>query len=147
MAWLDPEDVEFIVVHASDTPADMDIGVAEIDRWHRQRGFLEVGYHYVIRRSGEWETGRDDHRPGAHARGFNHKSIAVCLVGGRGADGEAENNFTDDQMDTLEGVVLGLESVLPHAKVVGHRDLPGVTKACPCFDAAEWLQERRGNDG
>jgi len=29
----------------------------------------------------------------------------------------------------------------PQAVIVGHRDLPGVAKACPCFDVKRWLRE------
>ena len=28
-----------------------------------------------------------------------------------------------------------LKTEHPQARIVGHRDLPGVHKACPCFDA------------
>ena len=28
----------------------------------------------------------------------------------------------------------------PQIKIVGHRDLPGVNKACPSFDVAGWLK-------
>ena len=27
------------------------------------------------------------------------------------------------------------------SEIVGHRDLPGVTKACPSFDVRKWLRE------
>ena len=48
-----------VVVHCSATRDDMDIGVAEIDKWHRGRGFYMIGYHDVIRRDGSVEQGRD----------------------------------------------------------------------------------------
>ena len=57
---------DFIVVHCAATSPSMDIGLKEIDRWHRARGFLKVGYHFIIRRDGALEEGRQLHEPGVH---------------------------------------------------------------------------------
>lgn len=134
MSWKQIEEVKYIVIHAADTPADMDIGVEEIRLWHLRRGWFDVGYHWIIRRDGTIEDGRPHDRPGAHARGFNHISLGICLVGGK----DGEDNFTDDQWDALAGLVKGLKVGNPGAEVLGHRDLPNVNKLCPCFDARAW---------
>src|SRR5690625_2478479 len=108
-----------IVAHCSASPPSQDIGVKEIDRWHRARGFFEVGYHAVIRRDGTLELGRDWDDIGAHARegGFNRTSIGVCLVGGVSEKPQAhvpgnpwngsnaEDNFTKEQRLTLANTV------------------------------------------
>ena len=48
----------------------MDIGFEEINQWHRQRGWLSCGYHFIIiRRSGVIEDGRTTDAVGAHCRG------------------------------------------------------------------------------
>ena len=60
--------VDYLVVHCSATPPEMDIGVEEIRRWHMRTGGENVGYHYIIRRDGSIEKGRTDGTPGAHAR-------------------------------------------------------------------------------
>ena len=133
MSWKTIEEVKYIVIHCADTPASMDVGVEEIRQWHLKRGWFDVGYHWVIRRDGTIETGRPSDRPGAHARGFNHISLGICLVGGKGGD-----NFTDDQWDALAGLVIGLKQAHPAAEVLGHRDLPNVNKQCPSFDAKAW---------
>jgi N-acetylmuramoyl-L-alanine amidase len=136
-----------IVIHCADTPADMDIGAAEIRRWHvDERGWSDIGYHAVIRRNGNLEVGRPDDRPGAHAAGFNADSLAVCLVGGRGPDGKPENNFTPAQMQTLFLLIANwcAEYGVSDDQIMGHRDLPGVTKACPSFDARKWWAANRG---
>lgn len=118
----------------------MDIGAEEIRRWHLRRGWLDIGYHAVVRRDGTVEPGRSYDVPGAHARGFNHLSLGICLVGGVAEDKTTpENNFTPEQFDALASLVLGLKADYPDAKVVGHRDLPNVNKACPSFDVEEWL--------
>lgn len=120
----------------------MDIGAREIDHWHRARGFREIGYHFVIRRDGEVETGRPLGEIGAHARGHNHRSVGVCLVGGRGAGGGAEANFTAAQYDALWRLLGALAPRFPDAEVLGHADLPKVRKACPCFDVRDWMESR-----
>lgn len=141
MEQLKPGAVDYIVVHASATPADMDIGVKEIDRWHRKRGWLRIGYHYVIRRDGHLEEGRPSYMVGAHVQGHNHHSFGVCLVGGLDSEGNPENNFTPEQFQTLGFVVDLLRDYFGQAKVLGHRDFDDVAKACPCFDVSAYLNE------
>lgn len=151
------KDVRYIVIHCSATPPDMDIGLAEIDRWHRARGFFKVGYHFIIRRDGTVEVGRSIDEPGAHAVGYNSVSIGICLVGGVAripdADGKPdadgprwdlipENNFTPEQFTALKALVGGLKHQHPNAEVLGHRDLPGVRKSCPSFPIRQWMIER-----
>jgi N-acetylmuramoyl-L-alanine amidase len=132
-------DVDLLVVHCSATRESQDIGVEDIRRWHKQRGFLDVGYHYVIRRDGTRETGRPESVPGAHARGWNHRSIGICLAGGVMPNGKTpEDNFTVAQWDELKALLLELRTRYPGADIVGHGDLPGVNKACPSFDVAAW---------
>jgi len=139
---LKPEDVAFIAIHCSASPPSQDIGVAEIDRMHRLRGFLSCGYHYVIRRDGTVEDGRALNQRGAHVEGFNHCSIGICLVGGVSqADvRKPEANFTADQMAALKSLLIDLWADFPSAHAQGHRDFPNVAKACPSFDVAAWLR-------
>lgn len=73
--------IEQVIVHVTDSPDTMDIGAAEIDQWHRQRGFKCIGYHYVVRRSGTVETGRPEEMVGAHCEGENYNSLGVVWVG------------------------------------------------------------------
>lgn len=141
--WKPIKSVDYLVVHCSATKEDQDIGVDEIRQWHLQRGWLDVGYHYVIRRDGTVETGRDVRVPGAHARGFNHVSLGICLAGGVESDGKtAESNFTHAQWEALELLIRDLLAEYPDAEVLGHRDLPNVNKACPSFDVREWWATR-----
>lgn len=136
---LSKEDVRYLVVHCSATPVSMDIGAADIKRWHRQQGFLDIGYHYVIKRNGEIEKGREDNIPGAHARGYNHASLGICLVGGTKKDKKTqENNFTPEQFAAARILLDRLAAEYPDAEVIGHRDLPNVVKGCPSFDAGGW---------
>ena len=114
------------------------IGAAEIDQWHLDRGWSGIGYHYVIKRSGTIQHGRHIEKAGAHARGHNAHSVAVCLVGGVDEDNVPENNFSEAQFLSLEGIcVYLLDEYLDIMDIRGHRDFEGVTKACPSFDVKE----------
>lgn len=131
---------DFIVIHCSATPARMDVDAKEIDRWHKERGFLRIGYHYVIRRDGTREKGRDINDVGAHVTGFNHKSVGLCLVGGMDdSNAEPEDNFTAEQWITLHITLKELRAEYPLARIVGHRELYSA-KACPSFDVQDWLK-------
>lgn len=137
---------EFIVIHCSATPSHMDIGAKEIDRWHRAKGWFKIGYHFVIRRDGELEHGRELNEVGAHTQGYNERSIGICMVGGVADDNKTpKNNFTQAQWETLEKLVAELEQQFPDAKVTGHRDLnPG--RGCPSFNVKEWHGKHKGQN-
>lgn len=141
---LTPESVKYLVVHCSDTYARMTkVDAREIDRWHRQRGFLRIGYHIVIKRDGTVQSAPDC-RPlsmiGAHVEGYNDRSLGICMVGGRGDDDQPEDNFTLDQYHALALVLKGLLQKYPKAEIVGHCEL-NPHKACPSFDVKKWWHE------
>jgi N-acetylmuramoyl-L-alanine amidase len=131
--------INYLVVHCSASQATSNLSAKDIEKDHKERGFLSIGYHYVIKRDGTLETGRPIHKPGAHVEGHNHDSIGICLVGGVKKDGVTpENNFTAAQFATLRDILETLQEAFPEAEVLGHRDFKGVRKACPCFDVREW---------
>lgn len=136
--------VDFIVIHCAATRPSQDIGAKEIRRWHKERGWFDIGYHYVIRRDGDVEKGRPDDRPGAHARGFNERSLGICWVGGVAEDGKTpEDNRTPEQIEALATLLDQLTGLYPEAEVLGHRDLPNVKKACPSFDVRSWWAKEK----
>ena len=119
----------------------MDIGAREIRSWHVSppRNWADIGYHYVIRRDGTLEVGRPLTVPGAHVEGYNSKSLGICLVGGINDQGEPEDNFTAIQKAVLRSRINWLKAAdFKHAEVIGHRDVPGVKKACPSFNVRTW---------
>lgn len=128
---------EQIVVHCAATQQKKNIDWFTIDQMHRQRGFLAIGYHFVILTDGTVQEGRPLDALGAHASGHNDNSIGICLVGGIEKDGTPINNFTQAQFKSLDSLVKALLTKYEGSikSVVGHRDLPNVNKACPCFDA------------
>lgn len=133
--------IKHIVIHCSATPPDMDIGATEIDKWHRQRGWSEIGYHYVIRLNGTLEKGRDLKKIPSQAKGFNQHAIGICYVGGVDENLKAKDTRTKWQKQTMETLVKTLHEIFPEALILGHRDLPGVNKECPSFDVKKWLNE------
>lgn len=134
--------IDLVVIHCADTPSTMDIGVAEIRKWHtEERGWSDIGYHWVIRRDGTLEQGRDEAVAGAHVAGHNSRSIGVCMIGGKGAGGIASANFTPAQWHRLDTLLRELAERYPNAEVLGHRDLDP-KKACPAFDVRRWLKTR-----
>lgn len=132
---------DYIVVHCSATPPTMDIGAEEIRSWHTTKGWSDIGYHNVIKRDGTIEFGRDMNAIGAHVRGYNDKSIGVCMVGGVDKDMKPQSNFTDKQFLSLQ-ILLGFyKREYPLAKIVGHRELNS-GKACPSFDVKTFLRSK-----
>lgn len=130
---------ELIVVHASATPITMNVTVDMIREWHVKRGFSDIGYHKFIKRDGTVHIGRDITRWGAHASGHNHNSLGICLEGGLDAAMQPEDNYTDDQKHALFGECMSLaDEYKTIVDICGHRDLPNVAKACPCFDVNDW---------
>lgn len=127
-----------IIVHCSYTPENMDIGVKEIDRWHRERGWLGIGYHLVLTRSGELEEGRPIERIGAHVQGRNTGSIGICMIGGMNRSKTAPAiNYTPEQFNALRNLIDELLEKYPNAKVSGHNDWDK-KKTCPNFKANKW---------
>lgn len=135
---------EYLVIHCSATTPDQDIGRAEIDQWHRAKGWAMVGYHRIIRRDGTVEQGRPIDMIGAHVEGFNATSVGICLVGGLDAAGTPRAEYTPAQWASLTALVRELRATYPKALLRGHRDFPKVQKACPSFDVTAWWERVSG---
>lgn len=123
-----------IIVHCSATREGRDYTVDDIRQWHKQKGYNDVGYHYIIYRDGSIHEGRDVNVIGAHCVGHNSNSIGVCYIGGCKADGvTAQDTRTAEQKKALLELLKELKNKYPQAKIHGHRDF--ANKACPSFDA------------
>ena len=128
--------IDTIIIHCSATAEGKSFTVADIDRWHRQRGFDCIGYHYVIYLDGTLHAGRPIQQIGAHCQGHNATSIGVCYVGGLAADGKTpKDTRTQEQRETLLSLLRKLKAQFPKARIRGHRDF--AAKACPSFDATK----------
>jgi len=125
-----PRVIKKIIVHCSDSPDNrVTVDAAEIDRWHRERGFAKIGYHYVIKRDGTLETGRREAEIGAHVAGHNADSIGICMVG--------RTEFDLAQLATLSKLLsfLVLKYKLTASDVYGHRDFDK-GKTCPNIETS-----------
>lgn len=114
--------------------------VNEIRKWHVQdRGWSDIGYHYIIDRNGMVAKGRKDERVGAHVRGRNANTLGVCLLGGHGSAStdKFEDHFTLKQEQALRALLVQLQMKYPTiAQVSGHNQW--AAKACPGFDVRQW---------
>lgn len=126
--------IKEIIIHCSATPEGRDYTVADIDRWHKAKGWKGIGYHFVIYRDGSIHVGRPKEQVGAHCVGHNTISIGVCYIGGLASDGKTpKDTRTPQQKDSLLGLLEQFKEEFPKAKIHGHKDF--ANKACPCFDA------------
>lgn len=145
--------VKMIVIHCTATPPGVAYSPATLEADHMARGFDRAGYHFYIRRSGEIVAMRPLGMIGAHAKGHNRFSVAVCYEGGLDADGQAADTRTGAQKESLTALLIYLLGQFPEAGICGHRDLSpdanydGIispdewVKGCPGFDAAAAYEE------
>lgn len=145
--------IDSIVIHCSATKEGVDYRVKDIDKWHRERGFQMIGYHYVIDLDGTVELGRPLSMNGAHCNtaglsgeSYNKHSIGICYVGGLDRNGKAKDTRTDAQKAALKTLVAKLREKYSIKEVIGHRDASPdkngdgkitpdeYIKLCPCFD-------------
>lgn len=145
--------IDSIIIHCSATPCGQDFTAADIDRWHRQRSFNGIGYHFVIRLDGTIENGRAIEKPGAHCIGWNNRSIGICYIGGLDACGHPADTRTPKQKEAMKTLISRLQhEYFSIRTILGHRDTsPDLNgdghiepnefiKACPCFDVRTWLR-------
>ena len=129
--------IKEIIIHCSATKKNKDYTVADIDRWHRARGFRKIGYHFVIYRNGDIHVGRSLSEIGAHCKGHNAISIGICYIGGLSKDGKPKDTRTIEQKAALLDLITQLKEEFPHATIHGHNEFSA--KACPCFDVKKEL--------
>ena len=125
--------ITLLIIHCSAVKPDQTSSAAQIDTWHRQRGWkFGIGYHYVVRRNGEIEPGRPEWMIGAHCLNHNAHSIGICYEGGLDARGQPADTRTLEQKLAMVQLLEVLHRKYPKALIVGHHDL-NPHKACPCI--------------
>ena len=133
---VNKRNIKELIVHCSATPEGKDYSVDTIRQWHLQRGFSDIGYHYVIYRDGSIHIGRDESIIGAHCTGHNTNSIGVCYIGGCASDGKTpKDTRTLQQKASLLSLLKTLKIKYPNAKIYPHYKF--AAKACPSFNAEE----------
>ena len=128
--------IDLIVVHCSATRSNQNFPVTALIRCHAER-FGFTGYHYYITRDGRTYQTRHEQLIGAHAAGYNRHRLGICYEGGLDERGKSADTRTTKQKIALLKLLHRLKEAHPDARILGHRDLPGVHKDCPCFDASK----------
>lgn len=136
-------EINLIVIHCSATRVNQNFTVEQLEACHKARGFRTIGYHYYITKDGTCYPCRPEREAGAHALRYNAHSIGICYEGGLDEKGKPADTRTEAQKKSLEELLKSLCTDYPDAEILGHRDLPWVRKACPCFDVKKWLQDIR----
>jgi len=127
-----------IIIHISDSGFG---NAVEIAKWHVQKGWSTIGYHFVILNGqlsptrhidffdGHIETGRpcdldnviSPDEVGAHTLGYNSDSIGICMIGLPG-------RMTDAQWRSLITIVRFIKSKMDVTDVLQHSDLDPVNR-------------------
>lgn len=124
-----------IIVHCTATKEGQNFKVEDINRWHKQRGWNMIGYHYVVYLDGTIHQGRSEDQIGAHCLKHNTNSIGVVYVGGLDANGKPKDTRTEAQKQGLRKLLTELKRKYPKATIHSHKDF--APKACPSFDATK----------
>ncbi len=96
----------------------------DIDRWHKNKGYSKIGYHFFVTKDGDIYRGREENMIGAHAYGANYNSIGIC------AEGNFQNEKMNDiQKNSLKELVSYLKQKYNIDKVEGHSGVNAT--ACP----------------
>lgn len=132
--------IKFIVLHCTATQPEATIKAIQ-DYWRNTLKWENPGYHFIIERDGEVVQLQDIEKLANGVAGNNQHSIHISYIGGIDRKGNPVDNRTPLQKDAMFDKVVELTELYPDAKVVGHRDFPGVRKACPSFDVRNWISD------
>ena len=136
--------IKEVILHCSATPEGKDYSVSTIRQWHLQRGFSDIGYHYVISNDskGTVNVGRSETIAGAHCTGHNSYSIGICYVGGLAKDGKtAKDTRTEVQKQSLYQLVDDIITKYGLSINDVHCHNEYANKACPCFKIGDFRKE------
>lgn len=142
------QNIDAIVIHCTATRAGQDVRAADIDKWHKERGFAMIGYNFVIDLNGKVEVGRPLTRDGAHCntaglsgKAYNKHSIGIVYVGGLDKDGNPADTRTPEQKLSLANLVYKLIDEYPIVEVIGHRDASPDKNGNGKIERNEWIKQ------
>ena len=133
-------DINKIILHCSATREGQNISTETIRGWHvNERGWSDIGYHFVVLLDGTVDKARPVKRQGAHVRGKNKGSIGICYIGGCDADMNPKDTRNEAQKKSLEELISYLMESYDDATLHGHNEFS--SKACPSFNVQEIYKE------
>lgn len=130
--------IKYLTIHCAATPEGRDVKASEVSKWDIAK-FGQVSYHKVVELDGTIVDTLPDTTKGAHTGGANTGNVGVCYIGGVDKKLSPKDTRTSAQRDSLRAIVAAYRKRFPNIIVRGHRDWPGVKKACPSFDVATAL--------
>lgn len=131
--------VKYLTIHCAATPEGRHVPAGTITQWDQAK-FGQTSYHWVVELDGKAvRTLRDDQK-GAHVGGANSNNIGICYVGGCDKAMNPKDTRTAAQNKSLRTLIRTYQDRYPGLIVMGHRNWPGVKKACPSFDVTAWLK-------
>lgn len=142
MIKLDPKKIRYLIVHHSATNRDLTTFEA-IKRYHiKERGWADIGYHWVITGDGELHKGRSEEYVGSHCRtpapSMNFRSLGICLTG------DFTKEFpSSEQFFTLASLLKSLVNKyrIPYDNVLGHVEVAATL--CPGPQLLNWVRNWR----
>lgn len=146
--------VSELIVHATETYTNANIGSEEIHLRHKEAGHGKgIQYHYVIRRDGRLQRGMplDETGDASNVRGHAKNCIDVALVGGVNVPSNSDNplenlsaqSFTQAQMKTLEAIIESFYIHQPGGQVFGHNAID-LANEDPYFDVVSYVENKFG---
>jgi len=124
-----------IIIHYTETAEHQEYDVNDVREWHLNRGFSDIGYHFLVKLDGTVQIGRQVDLVGAHCHGQNYDSVGICYVGGKCNDGSLGDTRTPEQMKSINIVIAFVRSMYGYIPTYGHRDFSN--KDCPGFSAID----------
>lgn len=115
-----------IIIHCSASPNGKEFTAADVNTWHKARGFKRdsqsvrsrnpelpnIGYHFVICCDGTVQPGRGLEEVGAHVQGNNANSIGICLIG--------TDKFSEEQFKSLRSLVIMIAGTIKGSAIATH---------------------------
>lgn len=132
-------EVKYLTIHCAATPEGRDVKASTINEWDKAK-FGQISYHWIVELDGKMVRSLKDTEKGAHVGRNNTGNIGICYVGGMDKDmKKAKDTRTEAQKKSILTLIRTYKERYPNITIRGHRDWPGVTKACPSFDVMAWL--------
>ena len=132
MKPLKHDSVRLLVVHCVANRCNRPFSTETLIACGKKK-FGQCSYHYYVRRNGDIIPLLHETVRGVHARNYNHCSLGIVYEGGLDEKGRPADTRTEMQKVSLLSLLKDLRAEYPDARIVGHNELPGVRKACPCF--------------